>query len=208
MMSKILIFGAGGHGKVVADIATSCGYDEILFLDDRWPRIKKINNFKVIGNFETLKFEFKNNNVIVAVGDNQARMSIYKKLKKLDVQIPALIHQSSVVSESVKIGRGSVIMPGAILNSGCIVGENSIINTGAIIEHDCKIGDSVHISPSAVLCGSVTISDNVHIGASATVINNMSICANTVIGSGAVVVNNVVNQGLYKGVPAKFDNKL
>lgn len=196
ILNRLVIIGASGHGKVIADIAVKCGYQDIVFLDDN-EKVKECAGFPVIGKVSDAVT--MNDDKIVAIGNAEIREIIQSKLSNL----VTLIHPNAVVSRRVEIGEGTVIMAGAVINSDVIIGKGCIINTGASVNHDCKIGDFVHVSVGAHVAGTASIGRNTWVGAGATVSNNVSICDHCMIGAGAVVVNDVVNSGTYVGVPVR-----
>lgn len=196
ILNRLVIIGASGHGKVIADIAVKCGYQDIVFLDDN-EKVKECAGFPVIGKVSDAVT--MNDDKIVAIGNAEIREIIQSKLSNL----VTLIHPNAVVSRRVGIGEGTVIMAGAVINSDVIIGKGCIINTGASVDHDCKIGDFVHVSVGAHVAGTASIGRNTWVGAGATVSNNVSICDHCMIGAGAVVVNDVVNSGTYVGVPVR-----
>ncbi len=153
MPKEVVIIGAGGHSKVVADIIIKSKDKLIGFLDDNLKIGSKIiENYQVLGKIEEcfdLQKEKKELYFIIAIGDNHIRKEIYNKYK-LNYYIA--IHPNSNIGLEVQIGEGTVIMANACVNSGTQIGNNCIINTGAIIEHDNKIEDYVHVSPNATLC--------------------------------------------------------
>lgn len=195
VLKSLLIIGASGHGKVIADIATKKGYKKIEFLDDD-ESIKTCAGFSVIGRVsEAGKIR---GDKIVAIGN----ASIRKKIQESLTGVITLIHPKAVISRRVKIGRGSVVMAGAIINSDTVIGKGVIINTGASVDHDCRVGDYSHISVGAHVAGTVEIGNKTWIGAGAIVSNNVKICADCMIGAGAAVVKNIESQGTYIGIPA------
>ena len=199
-MNKLIIIGASGHGKVVADIAALNGYKDIVFLDDD-ENIKKCAGWSVIGK----STEAPNGDVFVAVGNAEIRkrlMELYKNRKQ-----PVLIHPSAVVAEDVVIGEGLVVMAGAVINPGAKIGRGAIVNTASSIDHDCILEDYVHVAVGAHLCGTINIGEGTWIGAGSTINNNVNICSNTTIGAGAVVINSIDIPGTYIGVPAKMIGK-
>lgn len=195
-MKRLVIIGASGHGKVVADIAVKNGYKEIVFLDDN-ESIKECAGFQVIGKIA--EAEYLDDDKIVAIGNAKIRKKIQNKLNGL----VTLIHPEAIISRRVKIGIGTVVMAGAVINSDVEIGNGCIINTGSSVDHDCKLGDYVHISVGAHVAGTVEIGNGTWIGAGATVINNVSICHDCIVGAGALVIKNVKKIGTYIGVPAK-----
>lgn len=198
MKDKLLIIGAGGHGKVVADVALSTGkYTEISFLDDT----QKEFTFPIIGKLcEAVKY-LNTHDFFVAIGNASVRKKI---MKSLNAEYVTLIHKSAVIGTNVEIGKGTVVMPGAIINACTSIGCGVIVNTSSSIDHDCVIGDYCHISVGAHLCGTVNVEDMTWIGAGATISNNISVCDNCMIGAGAVVVKDIKEKGTYVGVPAKM----
>lgn len=194
MMSKsIYIYGASGHGLVVADIAKACGYDEIIFIDD--------------GDNEYLSFEdIKYNNgipIALGIGDNNIREKLFNKALKNEFKVVSLIHPSTIVSSSVIIGNGVVIMPNVVVNTKAIIGKGAILNSSCVVEHECDIGDFSHISPKVALAGNVKVGKCSHIGIGSNVIQGIMIGNNTVIGAGSIVVKNIKNFKKAYGNPCK-----
>lgn len=196
-MNKLIIIGASGHGKVVADIAALNGYKAIVFLDDD-DSVKECVGYPVIGK----STEAPDGEVFVAVGNAETRKRLME-LYKGRIQ-PVLIHPSAVVAESVEVAAGSVVMAGAVINPGARIGKGCIINTSSSVDHDCMVGDYVHISVGAHLSGTVVVGTGTWIGAGAIVSNNVDICADCVIGAGAVVIKDIDESGMYVGVPARL----
>lgn len=200
-MNRLIIIGASGHGKVIADIAKLNGYRDIVFADDNI-NIKKCLDYPIIGT--TSMIEDLEGDVFIAIGDAKARRKIMERYSKR--QFPVLIHPHAVVCEGTEIGMGSVVMAGVVINPSVKVGKGVIINTSSSVDHDCVIGDFVHIAVGAHICGTVNIEAETWIGAGATVINNINIHTKCVVGAGAVVVNSIIEEGVYYGVPAKKRN--
>lgn len=197
ILNRLLIIGASGHGKVIADIAVKCGYKDIVFLDDN-ENVNECAGFPVVGKVaDATNME---DDKIVAIGNAEIREKIQSKLSNL----VTLIHPNAVVSRRVEIGEGTVIMAGAVINSDVIIGKGCIINTGASVDHDCKIEDFVHVSVGAHVAGTASIGRNTWVGAGATVSNNVSICGHCMIGAGAVVINNLAKPGTYVGIPVRM----
>ena len=195
-MRKLIIIGAGGHGRVVADIASLNGYQDIGFLadDDNGSVIGKVSDF--IKYIDTSDF-------FVAIGNSAVRQRIQKELENNNAKIVSLFHPSAIIANNVKIGKGTVIMAGAIINPNTVIGEGVIVNTNSSVDHDCIIDDFTHISVGAKICGTVNIGKSTWIGAGATVINNKNVCANCMVGAGATVVKDIAFSGTYIGTPAR-----
>lgn len=197
-MKQLVIIGASGHGKVIADIARKLGYTEIVFLDDN-ENICQCGNYPVIG--KSSEASRMDTDVIVGIGNTGIRKQIQESIP--EERIVTLIHPDAVIAEDVLIGRGTVVMAGSIINPGVKIGKGCIINTSSSVDHDCKVGDYVHIAVGSHLCGTVTVGDRTWIGAGAIVSNNVSIHSNCMIGAGAVVVHDIQESGTYIGVPAR-----
>lgn len=206
----LLIAGASGHGKVLADIATkSKQYERILFLDDD-KNIHEVMSFPVIGTIMpdmdlfVRWFRHSNIEIIIAIGDSQIRMKKQEMFEKTGMKIATLIHPSAVIGQNVFIGAGTTVMANAVINSATKIGKGCIINTMASVDHDNLIEDYVHISVGSHLAGTVSVGRHTWIGIGAIVNNNIKICEDCMIGAGAVVVKNISQKGVYVGIPAKL----
>lgn len=146
---NLLIVGAGGHGKVVAEVATDCGYEKIEFLDD--------NSLDAIGKISDLeKFVVQYEYAFVGIGNNKFRGEVIKKLEVCGYKIPVLIHPTAYVSRTAEIDRGTVVEPKEIVNANTRIGRGCIISVGSIVDHDVVIGECCHINlGSIVKAGSI-----------------------------------------------------
>ena len=198
-MDNLIIIGAGGHGRVIFDIALSLNkYKTVSFLDDQ-----KVGAKNVLGKVSDFSKFLFSHEFVVGIGDEKVREKITLTLKDSGAKIVSLVHEKAVIGSDVSIGNGTVVMAGAVINNGAKIGEGVIVNTCASIDHDCMVGDYTHVSVGARLAGTVVLEKRVFIGAGAVVINNVSIISDVVIGAGAVVVKNILEKGIYKGVPAR-----
>lgn len=196
-MNRLIIIGASGHGKVVADIAVLNGYEDIVFLDDD-ENAKECAGWPVIGR----STKAPDGEVFVAVGNAETRKRLMEHYSGR--HLPTLIHPSAVVAKDVEIGAGSVIMAGTVINPGARIGRGVIVNTSSSIDHDCVVKDYCHIAVGAHLSGTVVVERETWIGTGATVSNNINICGGCMIGAGAVVIKDIEEPGTYVGVPAKM----
>lgn len=187
------LFGASGHAKVIFEIVKAIGLHVDGVFDDN-EHARSLFDIKVehIWRGESP--------MIICVGNNRVRKSI---AMRLNCAFSKAVHPSSMVSASVTIGDGSVVMAGAIINAESHVGKHCIVNTGASIDHDCEIDDYVHISPHATLCGNVQVGEGSWIGAGSTVIQGIKIGKWCTIGAGSVIIRDVPDGATVVGVPAK-----
>lgn len=203
MKDKLLIIGASGHGKVIADIALKMNkWKSIAFLDDD-ENIKSSMGIDVIGkSTDTIKYK-KDYDIFIAIGNNVTREKIQEKLEAEGASIPVLIHPIAVIGEQVEFGAGTAVMAGTVINCCSKMGKGCIINTGATIDHDNFIEDYVHISPGVHIAGTVKIGKGTWLGVGSVVSNNLNITSGCKVGAGAVVVKDITEVGTYVGVPAR-----
>ncbi len=198
---KLLILGAGGHGRVAADIAIAMdAYESIIFAsDDAAPPDFP---YPHIGKCESAKAYLADYEIFVAIGNSAIRRRITEEFEALHANFATLIHPKAIIGSRVTFGAGTVVMPGVCVNADSKIGKGVILNTCCSVDHDCVLDDYVHIAPGARLCGTVYVGTDTWIGAGATVIHNISVCGGCMIASGAVVVKDVTISGTYKKVPA------
>ena len=204
-MRDLIIIGAGGHGKVVADTARASEiWQKISFLDDQYPEKNDVIGFGIVGKLNEIdNINKETTDIIVALGDNEKRLSLIQKYREQGYKLPDLIHPTAVISSSVEMNGATVIFPGAIVNAETNIGIGCIVNTAVSIDHDCVIKDGVHISPGSHLGGNVTVGRNTWIGVGTAVINNINIGDSVVVGAGSVVISNIEDNVVVYGVPAK-----
>lgn len=198
MNDRLIIIGAGGHGRVCAEAASLNGYNEIAFLDDR-----SIDGLNVIDSTDNFVKYIHDSVFFVAIGDNAIRADYISKIKKSGGRLVRICHPQSVVSVSAKIGAGTVVMAGAVVQADAVIGEGVIINTCSSVDHDCVIGDFSHVAVGARLAGAVKLGDFVFAGANCAVSNNLSITDRCIIGAGTAVIHDITKSGTYVGVPAR-----
>ncbi|MDT9026813.1 acetyltransferase [Rossellomorea yichunensis] len=203
MKNKLLIIGASGHGKVVADIALNMNkWSHISFLDDD-ESIESSMGIKVIGKSNEA-FELINDyDIFVGIGNNAIREKIQEVLETKGATLPVLIHPTAIVGEEVCLAPGTVVMAGAVINCCTSIGKGCIINTATTIDHDNIIGDYVHVSPGSHLAGSVKVGQQTWLGIGSIVSNNVTIDSGCMVGAGSVIVKDITESGTYVGVPAR-----
>lgn len=205
---SIFVFGASGHGKVVIDIIERQDEYKIACLVDDNSRLKgcEFFGYTVVGGKDELLEVRKSHGSlkgIVAIGNNAARRNVAEWLVAKGFSFITAIHPTVALSRGVSVGKGTVVMAGAVLNADASVGDFVIVNTGATVDHDCVIGSGVHLAPGVALCGSVRVGEGTFVGAGTTVIPNITIGRNVLVGAGATVVRDVPDGVLVMGTPAR-----
>jgi sugar O-acyltransferase (sialic acid O-acetyltransferase NeuD family) len=201
----LLVIGAGGHARVLVDIAEKQGRYRIAgLLDDRAQmRGTEVLGYPVLGGREVLERDDAPAHAIVAIGAPRARAAWQAHLEDRGFQLAVLVHPTASVARGVEIGAGSVLMAGAIVNPGSRLGRGVIVNTGASVDHDCDVGDFTHIAPGARLAGGVRVGPRSHVGLQAGVIQNVVVGADVTVGAGAAVIRPVPDGVTVAGVPAR-----
>ena len=206
MSQALLIVGAGGNGRVIADLADAAGtWDRIAFLDDQTLDVSEDRPWSTVGTCDdiaTAAADFTH--VIVGFGDNALRMSWLPRAESSGLQLATLISQFSAISLRAKLGDGSVVMPGAVANLGVQTGKGCILNTGSSVDHDCQLGTAVHIAPGAAVGGDVSIGDGSWVGLGASIRQGLTIGQGVTIGAGAAVVTDLPDGCTAVGVPARI----
>lgn len=204
---RLIVIGAGGHGRVVADAAASMsGSPDIAFLDDSRPAGSTVIGFPVLGGVEAQLPKLQadaTSQFVIAIGDNRRRLALYRDCIARGLRPATVVHPGAVVSRHARIGAGSVVLAGAVIHAGASLGEAVIVNTGATVDHDCLLHDGVHLSPGVHLGGQVEIGERSWLGVGVAVRNGIRIAAEVTVGVGASVVSHLPQSGTYVGVPAR-----
>ncbi|PGK34799.1 acetyltransferase [Bacillus anthracis] len=203
MKEKLLIIGASGHGKVIADIALKMNkWQSIAFLDDN-ENVKSSMGIEIIDKSASISKYIDDYDFFVGIGNNAIREKIQRQLEAEGASIPVLIHPSAIIGEQVYLEAGTVVMAGSVINCCTKIGKGCIINTASTVDHDNVIEDYVHISPGAHLAGMVKVGRGTWLGIGSVVSNNINITHNCKIGAGAVVIRDITESRTYVGVPVR-----
>ncbi|WP_414838647.1 acetyltransferase [Carnobacterium sp. TMP28] len=208
-MKKLLLIGGGGHCKSIIDsLNQSTEYDIIGILDTPNKLGTLISGIKVIGVDSEMQSWFDKGIefafiALGSTGDTQLRQKLYEKAYLIGFKFPIINDPTALISANARIGEGTFIGKGTIINTAVQIGKNAIINSGAIVEHDSTIGDYCHLAPGATLSGNVSIGNHTHVGTNATVIQGIEIGEQSIIGAGSVVIRKIRSGSVAYGNPCK-----
>lgn len=195
-MNKFVLYGAGGHAKVVADVLVANGFEIYTFIDSR-----KSGRYLGIELNKSILTCNEILNKIIAIGDNAIRKKIAESLSPT---FGLAKHKSAEVSASVHIEEGCMVLHQAVVQAGSKIGKHVIINTRASVDHDCVIDDFVHVAPGSILCGNVKVGEGTLVGAGTTVIPNITIGKWCIIGAGSVIIKDVPDYSVVVGNPGRI----
>lgn len=208
MRRRVLILGAGGHGRVVLDILHQAGQHEVIGFLDNNDAIhgRRVDGIPVLGRIDELSRhagEQGTDGVIVAIGDNGVRRGLARTVDAAGLELISAVHPSATLARSATVGRNAVIAAGAVVCAHCQIGNSVILNTGCIIDHYTVVGEGSHVCPGVRVAGRVNIEPGVFVGIGATVVPKVTLGCEAIIGAGSVVLQDVPALATMVGVPAR-----
>jgi sugar O-acyltransferase (sialic acid O-acetyltransferase NeuD family) len=205
-MRRVVIVGAGGHGRVCAEIATAAGFTVAGFCDAARGRGETVNGLTVLANELAQLGPIAppdTTEVFIAIGDNARRAALFEAAVALGYRLATLIHPTAVVSATARIAAGSVLMPAVVVNANTRIGRNCIVNTSASLDHDNDLADGVQICPGVRSAGTVRFGAEAFIGTGAVIVPGRTIGARARVSAGAVVFHDVAEGVTVAGNPAR-----
>lgn len=201
---RLVVVGAGGHAKVVIDVARGAGWVPAVALDPVGVGHSCVD-VSVVGPDGMAEDLFADGFrfAVIALGGNTLRCRIGRRLQQIGFSCPPVIHPTAVVSPYARVSDGTVVMPYAVINSHADVGEFAIVNTAVVVEHDCVVGDGAHIAPRSVLGGNVHIGREVLFGIGSAARPGSVVCDGATVGAGSVVVGRIEAGATVAGAPAR-----
>ncbi|MCP4038984.1 MAG: acetyltransferase [bacterium] len=204
MSGSIVIVGAGGHGRVVADLCRSAGREVVGYLDAGLEAGTRVDGAAVLGGDERLgdRDFVLAHAFAIGIGDPKLRCKLAQLVLDAGGELPAIAHAHTTVAPDVMLGRGTVLMAGAVVNPGSTLEDLVVVNTGATVDHDGRIGEGTHLCPGVHLGGNVTCGARAYVGIGASVIQGICIGHDAIVGAGAVVIRDVAEGETVVGCPA------
>lgn len=194
------MYGASGHGKVIAEILRAAGDQVGGFIDDGVAAGTEVIGSEVLGGFDALPARAL---VALGIGANAVRERVALRLLEAGHSLVTAIHPDATISPTAQLEAGTVVMAGAVVNAEARVGRGVILNTRTVTEHECVVGPFAHLSPGATLGGQARVGARTHVGLNASVIHLGVVGDDVVVGAGACVVKPVASGLTVVGVPAR-----
>jgi sugar O-acyltransferase (sialic acid O-acetyltransferase NeuD family) len=205
---RVLILGAGGHGRVVLDILLQVGKHQIVGFLDNYSDIhgRRIDGIPVLGSIDDLPSHAEQHDadsVVIAIGDNGVRRGLARQVEQSGIDVINAVHPSATLARNATLGRNVVICAGVVVCAHCQIGDSVILNTGCIVDHQTMIGEGSHICPGVRIAGRVKVEPGAFVGIGATIIPKVTLGCESIIGAGAVVLEDVPALATVVGVPAR-----
>jgi sugar O-acyltransferase (sialic acid O-acetyltransferase NeuD family) len=210
-LTGIVIIGAGGHGREVADILRhqipKLARALLGFVDDN-PSLRGsiMDGLPVLGDWSWFRDNQKVNDVsvICAIGEPRVSRRIVARALELGLEFANAVSMTCQVSEFSKVGRGVMMFSGVAVNTGAVIEDHCTLNLGATVSHDTKVGRHTNLNPGAHLAGNVTVGEGCYIGMGANILQGVSIGEWSIVGAGAVVTTDLPANVTAVGVPARI----
>lgn len=196
----VIILGAGGHAKVVAETLLQSGRTVLGVVDPNFEKNSKWFGLNVIGGDDEI-FTYSSSEVLLVNGigalpGKMLRWNIADKMRSKGFKFATVVHPSAIVASDVIIDEGAQVMAGVVIQPGSSIGKDVIVNTMVSVDHDCKIGANCHLAPRSVLSGCVSIGKSVHFGTGSIAVQNISIGDNVVVAAGSIVYEDLESDTL------------
>lgn len=206
--ARVVIIGAGGHGRVVADIVHAARTHELVGFLDNDTRVhgRRVDGVPVHGgvaDLSRLRDLLEIEGAIIAIGDNGTRRGLARQIQQAGIPLVNAIHPTASIAFNASLGSNVVIAAGSVVCANCQIGDSVILNTGCIVDHQTMVGEGSHICPGVRVAGRVKIEPGVFVGIGATVVPSVTLGCESIIGAGSVVLEDVPEMATVVGVPAR-----
>lgn len=205
MAGPIVVFGSGGHAKVVSEAVLARWPTRriVIIDDDPAAADRSVLGTTVAGTRDWLLENLAESPVALGIGNNRARHELFDWLNRHQRSVETVIHPSAIIGATAKIGPGAFLAAGSIVIAEARIGPAVIVNTAASVDHDCTIETAAHIGPGARLCGNVRVGERALIGVGTAARPGVSIGADAVVGAGSSVVSDIPAGVVVAGCPAR-----
>lgn len=204
----LYVFGAGGHGRVVAEAAEATRHVHGFLDDDPGLWGRECRGLRVLGGLDALALLEDDAEIALGVGENVARADLARTLLARGRALATVVHPRSVRARGARLGEGTFLGALAVVQVDAQVGRGAIVNTSAVVEHDARVGDFVHVSPRAVLGGGARVGEGAHLGLGAVVLPGLTVGPWATLGAGAVLTHALPGGVVGVGVPARWRDSL
>lgn len=155
MSKRVIVIGAGGHGRSVAEAILLLGRDELIgFVDDGADANSKVWTYPILGTTDSLHtLRVLADTVVVAIGNNALREKLYALGRDAGFELLSVIHPAAFVSPTATLGAGCAVMAGAVVGTEAELGEGVIVNCGATVDHHCRVDAFGHLGVNACMAG-------------------------------------------------------
>jgi len=199
--SRIMIFGAGGHAKVIASLLAPEHPTFVVREPQASDQISESDVFSAIDRYRHARF-------YIGIGDNAVRTRIFERLAAADIRPATCIAPTAFVAPDASIGAGVVVCPGAVVMTGAVLGDNVIVNTLSGVDHDCRIGDHSQISVGVTLAGGVVVGRSCFVGLKAGFFPQVTIGDGVIVRAGSLVTSDQPDRVMIGGSPARVMRQL
>lgn len=205
---RVVVWGSGGHGKVLVDaLLASDRWNVIGILDDDHAKVGQevlgVPIMSSAGGLKVLLRKMDVKGIAIGIGDNYIRERKFQEVRACGLKLVNVIHPTAHLSRFVELGKGVAILAGATINPGTVIEDNVCVNTAASIDHDNHLCNGSHVFPNATLAGNVRLEDFAYVGSGAVVKPGVVIHKYSYVGAGAVVLKDVPEGAIVAGVPAR-----
>jgi sugar O-acyltransferase (sialic acid O-acetyltransferase NeuD family) len=213
-MREIVLWGASGHARVLAEFLGALDFAVVALVDND-PALMSFLPGVPLLHGEAGLCEWRSTRsgelyALVAIGGARGaeRLALQHALSAAGYQIPAAVHPRAFVAADAELGAGTQVLALAAVAAAAQLGAGCIVNTSASVDHECRLADGVHIGPGATLAGNVTVGRNAFVGTGASIIPHVTIGAGAIVGAGSVVVRDVPADTIVYGNPARVARAL
>lgn len=199
----VVVVGASGHGREVADVVVASGQQVAGFVDDGEVDLARLDRLGLallgpVGALASFGAPY-----VIGIGSGEVRGRVDREATDAGLVAASAVHPKAALGSDLRLGPGLVVCAHASITTNVVVGRHVHLNRGATVGHDCALGDHVTLHPGAVVSGDVTLGAGVTIGSGAVVLQGLTVGEGTIVGAGAVVTRDLPSDVVAYGSPAR-----